>query len=422
MRFALNWHRQWALLCLIAFTMLASPARATVTAVIDADEIRSSPVPHRYLHGTIPSDAKFQILLPNNWNGKIVVFTRGFSGTEFSTGAFLTASVNKGYAFAASDEGWNRVTIRGKPEDSYFESRQRLLELTLYLQQTVLSHYGRASTRTLIMGGSNGGHHTKWMLEDYPDVYDGGLAGYGFNSQVSQWGSVATVLRNYNVIASRIDEIIARRTAQSDWDPLTQALAPPLTPQQLTALRGLYDIPAAIDCNSSLQCSFAYNVGRWPGSEAQWKGQYNALLGYLRDSMPRFDPSFNPGGGTLTDDELQFWDPLQAPRWIQHELRRLDLTGQLQRPVLIMHGAADPIVSPGESAAYKRLVEQSVGRRANNLLAIYYIPGMGHGGAQYDAQLPNQIDALEAWIDYLQSNGAHGALPPDAIGGYPRDR
>ncbi len=34
-----------------------------------------------------------------------------------------------------------------------------------------------------------------------PELYDGGLAGYGFNWQVSQWGSIATVLCNYDVMA-----------------------------------------------------------------------------------------------------------------------------------------------------------------------------------------------------------------------------
>src|SRR5215470_6726878 len=66
---------------------------------------------------------------------KVVIHTRGFSGTEFSTGAFLPAALAKGYAFAASDEGWNRVTIKDQLEDTYYESRQRLVELTLYMKE-----------------------------------------------------------------------------------------------------------------------------------------------------------------------------------------------------------------------------------------------------------------------------------------------
>jgi hypothetical protein len=373
------------------------------------------PVPHRYIHGVIPDDAKFQLALPDNWNGKLVIFSRGFSGTELTTGAFKTTALGKSYAFAASDEGWNRVTIASRPQDTYYESRRRIRELTLYAKQVVMMHYGKQSTRTLMMGGSNGGHHTKWMLEDFPELYDGGIAGYGFNSQVSQWGSIATALRNYDVIASRIDDIIAKRMSDPDWDPARTPLSPPLSAEQLRALQNIYDIPA------TLKGGFTYNVGRWKGSEAQWKGQYNALLGYLHDSMPRFDKTFNPGGGALTDDELKLWDPSKSPQRIQTELRKLDLTGDLKRPVIIMHGMADPIVSPGETEGYRKFVERRLGPvKAEQVLAVYYIPRMGHGGMEYDNLVGDQIDALEQWIDYRQSKGKKGARPPDSLGGYPR--
>src|SRR5262249_54452255 len=146
---------------------------AAIQAVYDTHEMLAMPAPHRYIHCVILDDAKFQILLPVAWSGKVAIYTRGFSGTELSTGSFQTIALAKGYAFASSDEGWNRVTIQDNPQDSYYESRQRLVELTLYTNALVKMHYGRSSTRTLLMGGSNGGHHTKWMIEDYPRLYDG---------------------------------------------------------------------------------------------------------------------------------------------------------------------------------------------------------------------------------------------------------
>ena len=405
-------HRLLSLM--IAVAAMAPPSRAAIRAAIDADEVRTTPVPHRYLHGAI-DDAKFQILLPREWNGKVAIFTRGFSGTEFSAGAFQTVALTKGYAFASTNEGWNRATIKDHPEDSYYESRQRLFELTLYTNDTVKTHYGKDSSRTLIMGSSNGGHHTKWMLEDFPELYDGGIAGFGFNSQISQWGSVATLLRNYDVLASRIDDIIAKRAAEPAWDPFTAPLSPPLTAAQLYALRNIYDIPVSLN-------GFQFNVGRWEGSEAQWKSQYSGLVGYLRDSMPRFDPTFNPNGGPLTDDELAYWDPSRSPEPVRRDLRKLDVSGNLQRPLIIMHGTADPIVSPGETAGYQTLVEQVVGTAAaRELLAVYYIPGMGHGGRPYDQVIGAQIDALEAWIDYRQSKGQTGAPAPAAIGDFQRE-
>lgn len=400
---------------LVARASQQLPHQSVAGAVsIDADERQSEPVPHRYVHGVIPDDAKFQLALPEAWNGKLAVVSRGFSGTEFTSGAWKTALLQKGYAFAASDEGWNRKTIAAEPEDSYFESRQRIRELTLYAQDALTSHYGRRPGRTLMMGGSNGGHHTKWMLESDPELFDGGIAGYGFNSQVSQWGSIATVLKHYRVIADRIDDIIANRTAHPAWDPRRHALSPPLSPAQVQSLQAIYSIPAKVG-------TVTYDVGRWPGSEGQWKEGRDALLGYLRDSMPRFDPSFNPDGGALTDDELPLWVPTKSPGAAQRELRRLDLTGRLTRPLIMMHGTADAIVSPGESTGYMALVQRRMGSRAAaDVLAVYFIPGMGHGGPEFDALIGAQLDALEAWIEHRQSRGARGAPAPATIGGFPR--
>ena len=76
-----------------------------------------------------------------------------------------------------------------------------------------------------------------------------------------------------------------------------------------------------------------------------------------------------------------------------------------------MHGTGDPIVSPGETEGYQALVEKRVGRRnAGNVLAVYYIAGMGHGGEAYDNLLGAQIDALEQWIDIAKV--AEGAAHP----------
>jgi Tannase and feruloyl esterase. len=74
---------------------------------------------------------------------------------------------------------------------------------------------------------------------------------------------------------------------------------------------------------------------------------------------------------------------------------------------------------------YERLVEAHLGNRARDFLAVYFIPGMGHGGVEYDASLSAQLDALEQWVDWHQSGGSTGSLPPDVLvgglGSYPRE-
>jgi hypothetical protein len=410
----------------IAAAIAASATTARAQANIDVDEHRTTPVPHRYIHGIL-GDAKFQIALPDNWNGEFLMGARGFSGDENSAGAFKTVGLQKGYAYALSDQGWNRFTIIDNPEDKYYESRRRILQLTSYTKALVGRYYGTKARRTFMVGGSNGGHNTKMMVEDYPEEYDGGLAGYGITSHIEWMGSNARFVRNFDVIASRIDDIIAKRTANPDWDPASEPLSPPLTADQLQALLNIYNMPAHVG-------GLAFNIGRVPGSEYRWPpastkwplGQYNSILGYLTTSLAKFDRFYDPNGdGQLSLDEIKAWDPNLSPPPVQNDLRRFDNTGDLQRPIIIGHGSHDPIVSPGETRVYERLVEANLGSRARDFLAVYFIPGMGHGGAEYDAALSAQLDALEQWVDWHQSGGSTGSPPPDVLvgglGSYPRD-
>jgi len=409
----------------VAIAAFATSARAQ--ANIDVDEHRTTPVPHRYIHGIL-GDAKFQIALPDNWNGEFAMGARGFSGDENASGAFKTVGLQKGYAYALSDQGWNRFTIIDQPEDKYYESRRRILQLTQYTKALISRYYGKPARRTFMVGGSNGGHNTKMMVEDYPEEYDGGLAGYGITSHIEWMGSNTRFVRNFDVIASRIDDIIAKRTARPNWDPATTPLSPPLTPDQLQALLNIYNMPAHVG-------GLAFNIGRVPGSEYRWPpasakwplGSYTAILGYATTSVAKFDRFYDPNGdGVLSLDEIKAWDPNLSPPPVANDLRRFDNTGDLQHPIIIGHGSHDPIVSPGETLVYKRLVEARFGvAGARKLLAVYFIPGMGHGGAEYDAALPAMFNALEAWVDYRESGGRTGSPPPNVLvgglGSYPRN-
>lgn len=399
----------------LAVAAFATGARAQA-AKVDVDEHRTSPVGHRFIHGTL-GDADFQMALPDNWNGKLLIGARGFSGDENSAGAYKTVGLQKGYAYALSDQGWSRATIINETEDKYYESKRRIHQLTAHTKAVVHDYYGAFASRTFMVGGSNGGHNTKMMVEEYPGDYDGGLAGYGITSHLEWMGSNTRFLRNYDVFGSRISDIIARRTANANWDPVTQPLSPPLTAAQIQALLNVYTMPAWVG-------GVDFNVGRFPGSEYRWS--YSALLGYAHDSVAKMDRFYDPNGdGVVTDDEIKLWDPHLSPPPVANDLRRFDNTGNLKRPIIIGHGSHDPTVSPGETYAYEKLVRARLGARATDFLAVYWIPRMGHGGAEYDASLSAQLDALEAWVTWHQTNGRSGSLPPavlvGGLGSYPRD-
>jgi hypothetical protein len=63
--------RRFAAASFLFLTTWATVHAAAIPATIDTDEHLATPVPHRYVHGVIPDDAKFQLALPDNWNGKL---------------------------------------------------------------------------------------------------------------------------------------------------------------------------------------------------------------------------------------------------------------------------------------------------------------------------------------------------------------
>jgi hypothetical protein len=380
----------------------ADPAAAVAdqTPVVDTDVARVTPIAHRYMHGTI-GDAAFQIALPNDWNGKLLTSSRGFSGTEFSNdNIYKDIALRHGYAYAASNEGWFRLTIADEPEDSYYESRRRIAELTQHAAGIVSDHYGRAPERSLLAGPSNGGHHTKWLIESFPALYDGGVSMYGYNSGLEMWRAFPIFVRNYDVIEPRVGDIIAAGGGAVD---------PPLTPAEAAALEAIYNIPA------TLRNGFAYDIGRARGSEREWPEAYVAHLGYLRDSIGEWDPTYDPDGDReVSLAELKAWDPYDAPPEAQAEMRLLDLTGDLRQPIIVGQGSADSIVSPKEATGYQDLVARSTGGGAP--VRTYVIPQMGHGGAAAYPFVEQAITALEDWITYRKTGGAAGSLPGRIIG------
>lgn len=57
---------------------------------------------------------------------------------------------------------------------------------------------------------------------------------------------------------------------------------------------------------------------------------------------------FATGAWAKNIDTDERWDPHLSPPQIQKELRKLDLTGDLKRPITIAHGTAAAILATSE--------------------------------------------------------------------------
>jgi Tannase and feruloyl esterase len=76
--------------------------------------------------------------------------------------------------------------------------------------------------------------------------------------------------------------------------------------------------------------------------------------------------------------------------------------------LLMYHGWADPLVSPDTSLIMFKRINDAVGRSAENSLALFMVPGMGHcqggpGTDQFD-----KVAALDQWVE-------SGVKPPSIV-------
>jgi pimeloyl-ACP methyl ester carboxylesterase len=163
----------FAVLCgFVGVSVLGSaPSRADPPPAYFVDE---SKLPFNALDGTSTTrlwglhndGAGFRIEVPDDWNGKLVLYAHGFRGT----GLELTVSnprireylVTNGYAWAASSYSKNGYDVKQGVKDTH-----ALGELFKELVGE--------PTRTYITGHSMGGHITGVAIEQYPRAYAGAL-------------------------------------------------------------------------------------------------------------------------------------------------------------------------------------------------------------------------------------------------------
>ena len=137
-------------------------------------------VPHCKVTGVVGSEIRFEVLLPDDWNGKFLMGGGGgFVGSLGYQGRF---SVNRGYATAATDTGHQGDGIRadwayGHPERRVNYGYLGVHRTTEAAKSIVRAYYGQSAERAYFMGCSNGGRQAMMSAQRFPEDFDGIIAG-----------------------------------------------------------------------------------------------------------------------------------------------------------------------------------------------------------------------------------------------------
>ena len=149
-----------------------------ITAVTN----EAAPVPHCKVGGVIGTETNFELLLPDNWNGKFVMGGGGgFVGTVQNT-SLMFGSLQAGYATVGTDTG--HAGHPGSAEWAY-NNLERLVSFghqavhrtAVTAKALIADYYDETISRSYFTGCSRGGGQGFMEAQRYPEDFDAIVAG-----------------------------------------------------------------------------------------------------------------------------------------------------------------------------------------------------------------------------------------------------
>ncbi len=341
-------------------------------------------------------DSQFVLRIPDDWNGGLVVTgapgNRKQYASDFLISDFVVA---QGFAYASTDKGNNSPDFYRdgeQPADAVAEWHDRVTQLAIAAKDTLRERYGSAPERTYMAGISNGGYLVRWQLENRPDLYDGGV----------------------------------------DWEG---TLFTPDGPNLFTYL------PTAVRYTlGQADAEDMYAAGFARGSESLWPYHQQVYWGLTQKVYrAEFDPAYDqtcPGataGTTLpeilapcpSDARYDAWfaDPASQP--VHDALARISLTGEIEKPLLTLHGTLDTLLPIStDSDVYTEMIAD---QHRDRLHRYYRIEGGNHVDSlvgldpqRLRPMLPcfrTAFDALTAWVEDREKPPASTTVPRPAGNG-----
>lgn len=408
--------------------------------------------------GEIKPNIGFEARFPTQWNGKFFqTGCGGFCGLVEPDRSTQSNAINhalkKGYATITTNGGhqgkhlgdaaWAKNNLEA--EEVY---AHKLIPLTHRSGHELIQvFYDAQPTFSYFSGCSNGGRLAAKAAQEYPDLFDGIIAGCPILNLTKNGGIFGSWLVQANTneqgfpilnkaFQSKLIMLEENAITQCDhWDGKLDGIiqAPQkcnitledipnclqgsnstcLTSQEKNALRKIYDGP--VDSKNN---KLFYGIN--PGSERY-------LAHWYLDSDDTKGPGtllangFLPNLGLPEDDEaflaLSFnfdSDPeLLVPQSSLLDAMKPDLSKfkNLGGKLLMWHGLADPLVLPQQSIKYYHEVIKTMGKKnVADFFKLYLVPGMGHCW-EIPSALPDQMSMLTVLENWVEKNETPDSVP-----------
>ena len=393
-------------------------------------------------HPTPDSDIRFEVVIPQSWNGRYLqVGNGGFAGV-IPEGAML-APLALGYAVAGTDDG-HQDTVNtdaswalNHPEKVIDFGYRALKETTDAAKAIITANKATAPRYSYFQGCSDGGREALMEAQRYPNDFNGIVAGDPANhwthlltGAVWSYQALTATPQSYLTLGKlKLAEAEAvRQCGDEDGvieDPITCHFRPDrlrcasgdaptcLTDAQIAALRKIYDGPKNPRTGEQLLAGYS------PGGEGEENGWGRWIAGQTQDGKDaliyRFASNFfsnivfaNPDYDLKHlnfDSDIATADAKAGPIFNSYSP---DLSAFRARggKLIQYHGWADPAIPALDSVDYFRLVQKTMGN-TGNFYRLFMAPGMLHCGG---GPGPNVLATLPAITEWVEQNRAPEAL------------
>lgn len=372
---------------------------------------------------SLDSDIKVEIWLPtNNWNRKFqAVGNGGWAGVISYTA--MADALRSGYATASTDTGHagpGVAFVLGHPEKLVDFAWRSEHEMTVKAKAVIEHFYGAGPQLSYWNGCSTGGRQALKEAQQFPNDYDGIIAGAPANrTTLSLWIAHAVLKEPASYIPPAKYPVI-HEAALAACDALdgvkdgligdpTKCVFDPgvlqckgadypscLTAAQVTAARKMYSPPLHARTGQPLSAPLTAGTELGWGEQAlgpQPNANINDHYRFVVFKDPNWDwKTFDFDNDVVRSDlpengMMNATDPNLQP-FFSHG-------GKL----LLYQGWSDPRVPALQTVNYYKSVGEASGDKAADNMRLFLAPGMGHCGGGDGPNEFDKVGALEQWVE-----------------------
>lgn len=335
--------------------------------------------------GTIKG-ARYRILFPENWKGKLVMYAHGYefmgaSPRQSRNPGFINNMkpfLDRGFAVAASDYSMQGYALVEGIED------------TEALRGYFVKTYGKPDS-TFMVGHSMGGGITLGIMENFSQSYQGALPLCPLSSRT--YLQVRKEFDLFVVVNALFPGIVPKMSEIFDLSKPAPALSFPELMPKAMAIR-----KAIVAKDSLLGLSIAKRFDLKFDDLA-----FTLMFGenVLRDVAQKakgnpFDNTNTVYSGFPNDKEVNLKaERIPATAGADRLFVTYDRTGNVDKPIVLMHTLYDQLIPPSYGVTnYENMLQ---GRGKSQFLTVLYTNGQGH--CQFTPQQTGiAFDALRAWV------------------------